>query len=495
MNVTTRDLLAAAAAHAADFLESLDDRPVHAAAALPDLRKALHRPLPDKPQAAKTVLDELVSDTAGGLLGSAGGRFFGWVIGGGVPAALAADWLTSTWDQNAALYACGPAEAVIEEITGEWLKELLGLPGSASFAFTTGTQMGHLTALAAARHHLLESRGWDVERQGLAGAPAVRVLTSGLEHASIQRSARLLGIGTDALVAVGHDEHDRIDLAELERTLDEHADAPTIVCLQAGEINTGAFDDYTRACRLAHTYDSWVHVDGAFGLWAAVSPTHRHLLTGLELADSWTTDAHKWLNVPFDSGLVFVAHPDAHRAAISTRASYLVHAGDASASVSSGPPARDQIDWNPEWSRRGRGVAVYAALRSLGRQGIAETVERCTRHAQRLVTEIGALPGAEVIVAPQINQGLVRFLAPDGGHDQHTDTIIDRIQATGQAWFGGSTYRGMRVMRISVVNWRTTDGDVDRAVTAVHDVLAGVVREFEEGRVSNAPWPTRRGNS
>ncbi|MEV6756786.1 pyridoxal-dependent decarboxylase [Streptomyces sp. NPDC051214] len=480
--MTTRDLLAAAAAHAADFLEGLDQRPVHATATLADLRTALHRPLPDRPEAATTVLDELVSDTAGGLLGSAGGRFFGWVIGGVVPAALAADWLTATWDQNAALYTCGPAEAVIEEITGEWLKELLGLPSSASFAFTTGTQMGHLTALAAARHHLLASRGWDVERQGLSGASAVRVLTSGLEHASIQRSVRLLGMGTDALVAVGHDENDRIDLAELERTLDEHADAATVVCLGAGEINTGSFDDYTRACQLAHAYDSWVHVDGAFGLWAAVSPLHRHLVTGLELADSWTTDAHKWLNVPFDSGLVFVAHPKAHRAAISTRASYLVHADDANPSKSSGPPARDQIDWNPEWSRRGRGVAVYAALRALGRQGIAETVERCSRLAHRLVTEIGALPGAEVIVVPQINQGLVRFLAPDGSHDQHTDTMIDRIQATGQAWFGGATYRGMRVMRVSVVNWGTTDSDVDRAVTAVRDVLTRALHEPEEGR-------------
>lgn len=463
-----RALLRRTADHASDYLESLEQRPVAATAGLADLRAALWRTLPDEGMPPEQVIDELVRDVEGGLLASAGGRFFGWVIGGAVPAAVAADWLTSTWDQNAALYACGPAAAVVEEVCGTWLIELLGLPSHASFALVTGTQQAHVTALAAARNKLLADRGWDVERRGLAGAPPIRVLTAGHQHGSVQRAVRILGLGGDAIRVVGTaDPHGRMDLTGLQREL-ATGEKPTIVCLQAGEINTGSFDLFEQACLLAHARDAWVHVDGAFGLWAAASERYRHLLTGIDQADSWTTDAHKWLNVPFDCGIAFVAHPAAHKAAMSIKASYLVHADDAS---DHDPVARDQIDWNPEWSRRGRGLAVYAAIRSLGRDGIRNIVEQCCDHAHRLVTEIGALPGAELLVTPQANQGLVRFLADDGDHDTRTDEVTARIQASGEAWFGGTTWNGTRAMRVSVVNWRTDERGVERSIAAVRDIL------------------------
>jgi glutamate/tyrosine decarboxylase-like PLP-dependent enzyme len=465
-----RPLLQQTAAHAASFLDALDAAPVAATASLSDLRRRLAAPLPAQPQPPEQVIAELVRDVEGGILGSTGGRFFGWVIGGAQPAALAADWLTATWDQNAALYACGPAEAVVEEVAGGWLKELLGLPDQASFAFTTGAQMAHVTALAAARGKLLSDRGWDVERRGLSGAPALRVLVSGHQHASIDRAVRLLGLGTDALHIVGSGSEGRIDLVALEGAFAAEPSIPTIVCLQAGEINTGAFDAFAPACRLAHENGAWVHVDGAFGLWAAVSPRYAHLTAGVEHADSWTTDGHKWLNVPFDSGFAFVRHAAAHRAAMTTQASYLVTAADVAGDAPT-PAARDEIDWNPEWSRRGRAVPVYAVIRAVGRDGIRAMIERCCDHAARLVGELGSLPGAELLVAPEINQGLVRFLDPGADHDRRTDEVIAAVQAGGEAWFGGTTWNGMRAMRVSVVNWRTSARDVDRAVSAVRDVL------------------------
>ena len=463
---TLRALLRQTADHAADFYEALGERRTSVTAGVQELREALGRPLPDEPMDASRVIAELVRDVEAGLLGSAGGRFFGWVIGGSVPAALAADWLTSAWDQNAALYACAPAEAVAEEVCGGWLKDLLGLPAHASFALVTGTQMGHATALAAARNKLLAERSWDVERRGLAGAPPIRLITGGHQHASIDRAVRLLGLGTDAIVNAGADPQGRLDLGGLSREL-KAGDGPVIVCLQAGEINTGSFDDFTQACRIAHARSAWVHVDGAFGLWAAVSQRYRHLLGGVDAADSWTTDAHKWLNVPFDCGLVFTAHPAQHRAAMSVTASYLIRAAE----MGGGTP-REQIDYNPEWSRRGRGFAVYAAIRSLGRCGITQIIDDCCHHARHLTAGIGALPGAEILHEPQINQGLIRFTDPGGDHDSRTDRVIARIQHDGHAWFGGTTFNGARAMRISVVNHRTTDHDIERAIAAVRDALA-----------------------
>jgi glutamate/tyrosine decarboxylase-like PLP-dependent enzyme len=461
-NMSAKGLLDLAAAHASRYLETVESRPIATTASLEQLRARLAKPLPEASTTPEQVIDELVRDTDGGILGSTSGRFFGWVTGGTLPVALAADWLTSTWDQNGASNLTAPAEAVIEEVCGDWAKQLLGIPASASFAFVTGSQMAHTTAFAAARHKLLRDRGWNVEEQGLAGAPPLRVLTTENRHESIIRAVRLVGIGANAIACLPGDNLGRMNTVELERVLRERADAPTIVSLQAGDLNTGTFDPFAEACRIAHDHRAWVHVDGAFGLWAAASEKYRHLLEGAALADSWATDGHKWLNLPFDSGFVFVADPSAHRAAFAQSASYSVPTEQ----------LRNQKDWNPEWSRRGRGFTAYAAIRALGRSGIAEIVERCCAHAARLVAGIGDLAGAEVVARPIINQGLVRFLAGDGRHDRRTDEVIRRIQANGVAWFGGATWRGMRVMRISVCNWATTDRDIDASIAAVRQAIA-----------------------
>lgn len=454
-------VLTAAAAHARRYVETVGERPVRPAASLDELRARLDRPLPDGGMPDAAVVDALVAEAGDGILHSTSGRFFGWVIGGTLPVALAADWLTAAWDQNAASNVTAPAEAVVEEVTGRWLKQLLGLPEAASFAFVTGCQMAHTAALAAARHALLRARDWDVEAQGLAGAPPLRVLTSDHRHESILRAVRLLGIGTDAMRIVSGDAMGRIDCAALAEALSAD-DRPTVVCLQAGDLNTGRFDDFATAVPLARRHGAWVHVDGAFGLWAAASPRFRHLLDGVDGAQSWATDGHKWLNLPFDSGFVFVADAAAHRAAFAQDTSYAVPV----------ETLRNQKDWNPEWSRRGRGFPAYAAIRALGRAGIAALVERCCDHAARLVAGIGALDGAEVIAAPVINQGLVRFRAADGDHGRRTEAVVRRIQAGGEAWFGTALWRNMRVMRVSVCNHATTERDVDRAVAAVAAALA-----------------------
>jgi glutamate/tyrosine decarboxylase-like PLP-dependent enzyme len=456
------NVLSVAANHAARYLDELPSRPIAATASIAELRRRLGKPLPETGVDAATVIDELVRDTDGGLMGSTNGRFFGWVIGGTLPVAIAADWLTSTWDQNAASNLTAPAEAVVEDVCGQWMKELLGLPKAASFAFVTGCQMAHTTALAAARHKLLRDRGWDVETVGLAGAPQLRLLTTENRHESILRSARLLGVGTDAIRYVGTDNMGRLRPAALAEALRQLGPVPAVVWLQAGDLNTGVFDPFAEACAVAREAGAWVHVDGAFGLWAATSARHRHLLAGVEQADSWATDSHKWLNLPFDSGMVFVAHAAAHRAAFAQDASYSVPHEE----------LRNQKDFNPEWSRRGRGFPAYAAIRALGRAGIGEIVERCCAHAERLVRGIGELPGAEVVAAPVINQGLVRFLGRTGNHDRATDEVIRAIQRKGVAWFGGATWNGMRVMRVSVCNWATSESDIELAIASVADVLS-----------------------
>ena len=448
--------------HAQAFLDSLDERPVAVTATLEQLRTALDKELTETGLAAEQVIDELARDADAGLLGSTTGRFFGWVIGGTLPAALATDWLASTWDQNGATYAVSPASSVVEEVAGKWLKDLLGLPSGASFAFVTGCQMAHVTGLAAARHQLLHDRGWNVTRQGLAGAKPVRVLTSSLRHESLDRAVSLLGIGLDNIEYIAMDKDGRMSVSALAGALARDTDRPTIVCLMAGDLNTGMFDAFEEICPLAKKHGAWVHIDGAFGLWAAASKKYRHLMRGAEHADSWATDAHKWLNVPFDSGIVFVANPEAHLASLTTRAGYFVAAPET---------ARDQIDWNPEWSRRSRGFVLYAALRSLGRRGVADLVDHCCRITRDLVEGVDAMEGSEKVAEPVINQGLVRFLSPDGDHDARTDKIIERVRAGGQAWFGGTDWNGKRVMRISVCNWRTTDEDVKRALDAIRAAL------------------------
>jgi glutamate/tyrosine decarboxylase-like PLP-dependent enzyme len=446
------------------YLAGLDQYPVAATLNLEQLRRNLSAPLPDQGVDAEQVVCDLARDVQGGLLGSAGGRFFGWVIGGAVPAALAADWLTSAWDQNAALYACSPAAAVVEEVAGAWLKELLSLPAHASFALVTGCGLAHFTCLAAARNHLLQRRGWDVERKGLAGSPPIRILTSTEKHASFERAVRFAGLGLDSIELLPVCADGRMDPGALRQALAAREDAPTIVLLQAGDINIGAFDDFATLIPIAKAAGAWVHVDGAFGLWAAASPRFKHLTGGVELADSWATDGHKWLNVPYDSGFAFVAHPASHKAAMSHRAPYITHDDD----------ARDEMDWNPEWSRRARGFAAYAAIRQLGRQGIAEMVERCCDRAREIVRGIGELPRAEMLWEPTLNQGLVRFLdaTPAGDHDRRTTEVIARILQDGGAFFGSTTWREKKAMRVSVCNWQTSESHVKAAVETCARALA-----------------------
>ncbi|MEM7203665.1 MAG: pyridoxal-dependent decarboxylase [Planctomycetota bacterium] len=459
--------LAKAAALAADYLQRLPDARVAGPATLDALRQTLDVPLTDVGVSGEHALDELARDIAPGLLTTAGGRFFGWVIGSSTPATIGADWLCSAWDQNTAAFACSPGASVVEDVAGRWLKEILGLPEAASFSFVTGCQMAHFVGLAAARHQLLAQADWNVEERGLCGAPRLRVLV-GEYHETLVRAVRYLGLGSDAIVPVGCDDRGAIDLARLAQALTADDGAPTIVSLAAGDLNRGVFDDFDRACDVAHEHQAWVHVDGAFGLWVGASPTHRHLVRGIEKADSWATDAHKWLNVPYENGMAFVAHPDAHRRAMSVHADYVIDAAG----------GRDQMNWNPEWSRRARAIPIYVALRTMGRKGVADLVDACCALTVRMVDGLAAVPGVEVLARPIINQALVRFPAAgdvsDEAHNERTDRVIQQIQRDGHAWFGPTTWRGMRVMRISVSSWRTTAEDVDCAVAAVGAALRAV---------------------
>ena len=451
--------------HAVDYLANLDTRPVATTKGMDELRDALRIPLGAAGVPPRTVIDDLVRATRGGQLGSASGRFFAWVIGGALPSALAADWLASAWDVNAGTYASGPAAAVVEEVAGAWIKDVLDLPREASFALTPGCQLAHVPCLAAARHAVLRDAGWDVEADGLAGAPPIRVLATDQRHGSIERALRFLGIGTRALQSLPTDEDGRLAPSALGAALAAER-RPTIVILDAADLNVGAVDPFLTLIPLARAAGAWVHVDGAFGLWARASRDHRHLVEGVEQADSWATDAHKWLNTPQDNGIAIVRDRQAHKAAMTVSASYIAAGGE----------ARDAIDWTPDWTRRARGYAVYAALRELGRDGVADLIDRCCRHASVLAHEIGALPGAELVAAPTLNQGLVRFTATQAGsdedHDRRTDEVIERINATGEAFFSATTWRGRRAMRISVCNWRTSPSDVERTIRAVSSVLS-----------------------
>ncbi|HEV3220406.1 MAG TPA: pyridoxal-dependent decarboxylase [Candidatus Acidoferrales bacterium] len=451
---------------AISYIENLDNSPVAATVDLQTLRERLGKPLTDEGAPAERVVAELVHDAEEGLIGTSGGRFFAWVIGGSIPAALAADWISSVWDQNASIYATSPAAAVIEEVVGKWLKEILGLPPHASFALVTGCQMAHTTCLAAARYALLEKHGWDIEEKGLYGAPRIRILSSGMRHGTFARAIRLLGFGKSQVKILASDSQDRLVPEALEQEFQRDSQAPTIVLLQAGDINIGAYDPFEKLIPIAKRHGAWVHVDGAFGLWAQASPKFRRLTRGVDQADSWATDGHKWLNVPYDCGYAFVADANAHKRSMTHRAPYLVHEEG----------ARDEMDWNPEWSRRARGFPTYAALRQLGRKGVRDIVESCCKHARSIVMGIGGLTGAEVVWEPVINQGLVRFLDPTPGateeaHDGRTDKIIAAINATGEAFFCGTTWRGRRAMRVSVSSWMTSDEDVRRTIQAVANVL------------------------
>ncbi len=449
--------------HSEKWLKGLKTARVNAVASEAQLRLAFAGPLPQTGCAAPEVVDYIADNAKDGLLGSAGGRFFAWVIGGGVPSALAADWLVSTWDQNAAVYASSPASAVIEEVAGEWIKELLDLPKGASFAFTTGCQMAHMTALASARHAVLAKYGWSIEDDGLWGAPQIKIFTSGNRHGSVERAARYLGLGRKCFHPVATDELGRMLPEALEREMADY-DGPAIVALNAADLNVGACDPFAELIPIAKQKDAWVHCDGAFGLFARASRKKKHLVAGIELADSWVTDGHKWLNVPFDCGIAIVNDPKAHRAAMTLAVDY----------VASSQSARDQMDWNPEWSRRARGVPVYAALKEMGRNGVEDMIDRCCTFCLEIVQGIGAIDGAEIVSVPTLNQGMVRFTR-NGNSDEQNDTytleIMEAINASGEAFFSDTIWHGRRAMRVSVVNWRTTKKDVQKTIAIITKVL------------------------
>ena len=444
--------LRAAVEHAEAFLATLDERPVAARADAAAVRSSLGGPLPEFGEDPATVIDALATGAEPGLVATAGPRHFGFVIGGALPAAFAADWLVSAWDQNAAFHALSPAAAAIEEITSAWTLELLGLPDTASVGFVTGGQGANTTCLAAARNAVLAGAGWDVERDGLIGAPPVRIFCGEQAHATIYTSLRLLGLGAETAIRIPADEQGRMDPDALAKALADN-DGPTIVCAQAGNVATGAFDAFGPIADACAQHGTWLHIDGAFGLWAAAAPATRHLTAGVERADSWAVDAHKWLNVPYDGAMAVVSDPDAHLAAMSLAGPYLV----------ADPGQRDNTNYVPESSRRARAVPVYAAIRSLGRVGVAEMIERNCAQARRMAKQLADIPGAEVLNDVVLNQVLLRL---PGGDDANRAAVAE-IQRDGTCWLGGTTWNGEYVVRVSISNWATTDEDVDRAAAAI----------------------------
>jgi glutamate/tyrosine decarboxylase-like PLP-dependent enzyme len=444
------------------YTDGLGDRRVGATAGLEELRARLARPLGDRGTDPHTVVADLAADVEGGLVANGGPRFYGFVIGGAYPVAVAADWLTAAWDQNAGGYLPAPALSVVEEVAADWIRDLLGLPAGSGVGFVTGGQMANFTCLAAARHAVLRDAGWDVEADGLQGAPRVRVVVGENAHVTIAVACRMLGLGAEQALVVPADDQGRMRPDALAEVL-AGGDGPTIVCAQAGEINTGAFDPLAAITAACREHGAWCHVDGAFGLWAAASPVRRRLLDGHADADSWATDAHKWLNVPYDCGIAVVADAAAHRAAMTSTSAYI-------------PPHEDDVpwgfDWTPELSRRARGVPVYATLRALGRAGVAELVDRSCANAIRMAQRLHGGSGVEVLNDVVLNQVLVRF----GDDDATTAAVIAAVQDDGTCWLGGSTFRGQGVMRISIVGWQTTPADIDRCSDAILAAAASVAR-------------------
>jgi glutamate/tyrosine decarboxylase-like PLP-dependent enzyme len=456
--VSERELLHRTAQIAADFLESLDDRPVFPTVETVHLSEVLDVPLPEDTADPLAVVEDVARAVDPGVVASQSGRYFGFVVGSSLPAALAADWLTSVWDQNLGLRALGPSALVMENTAGRWVAELLGIPQDASFAVVTGCQMAHVTCLAAAREHVLAREGWDLVEQGLAGSPPIRVLVGEKRHSTVDRALRYLGIGRRQIHEVAVDPHGRLLPEALRDALSADTDAPTIVCAQAGEVNTGAFDDLDAIADVVRATEAWLHVDGAFGLWAAASSARQHLVAGHERADSWATDAHKWLNVPYDCGIAFCAHPDSHLRAMTTHADYYVRDPTA---------VREPLDWTPDHSRRARGTALYVALRQLGRTGVASLVDRSCEHARRFAEDIARLPGCRVLNDVVLNQVLFCF-----GHDAMTDAVLAHVQENGEAWTSGTKWDGRSAIRLSVSSWRTTELDIERTVAAFEAAVA-----------------------
>ena len=453
------ELLGRTSELANQFLDGLGDRPVSRTVDFDKLLAEMEENgFPFDGGDSIQIVEQLSELAARAIVATAGPRYFGFVVGGSLPVAMAADWLTAAWDQNAAFYAHSPLAAAAEQIAGNWLIELFGLSKGASVGFVTGGTMANFTALAAARHALFRELGWDVEQQGLFGAPSITVVTSDESHVSIFASLQMLGLGSGQVVRVPTDDQGRMRSDQLQSIL-AGIQTPVLVCAQAGNVNTGSFDPIPEIAACLRERSSWLHVDGAFGLWAAASPAHRSFARGIELADSVSVDCHKWLNVPYDSGLVIVRDAAAHQAAMTLNAAYYVTARRAE---------RDNCNWVPEASRRARGFTVYAALRFLGRKGIAELVDRCCELAQRMANRLSKAPAVTILNDVVLNQVLVRFSDPSGNDDdEFTATVIRRVQEDGTCWLGGTTWHGMHAMRISISNWSTTEKDIDISAKAI----------------------------
>jgi glutamate/tyrosine decarboxylase-like PLP-dependent enzyme len=435
-----------------EYLAGLPERRVGASADASTVAERLGGAVPETGMDPTRVIEELAAAVDPGLVASLGPRYFGFVIGGQLPASAAADWLTTAWGQNAVVHAASPAGAAVEQVAGRWMLDLLGLPTEASVGLPTGAGLGNTVGLAAARHAVLAREGWDVEARGLYGAPEITVIIGDEAHATLATALQYLGLGRDRVVRVPAD-HQGAMRADAAREAILAANGPLIVALQAGNVNSGAFDPAAAvADAVASHANAWVHVDGAFGLWAAVSPTLRHLVEGVERADSWSTDAHKWLNVGYDCGFVAVREADAHRAAMATSASYLMRSEQ-----------RENWEWVLDSSRRARGFILYAALRSLGRSGVRALVERCCDLARHMADRLREADRVEVLNDVVLNQVLVRF----DDSDERTRAVIAAVQDDGTAWMGGTTWQGKAAMRISVSNWSTTEADADRTVEAI----------------------------
>lgn len=449
--------LSAAVKHSTAWLHSLPNRPVGPRASAHDLAGIFGGPLPLHGTPPEEVVEFLAREAEPGLMAMPSGRFFGWVIGGTLPAALASDWLVSAWDQNAGLRYATPAVAAIEESAGAWLLELLGLPAGSDVGFATGATMANFTGMAAARWRLLADAGWDLDRDGLSGAPRIRCFVGRERHDTVDLGLRYLGLGSPHVVAA--DGQGRLLPSALDAALQE-GEGPALVCLQAGNLHSGAFDPFTEAVAVAKSHGAWVHIDGAFGLWAAAVPELRHLTAGLAGADSWGTDAHKTLNVPYDCGIAIVRDASALRSAVGLHASYLVHDAE-------GPG--NPFEKVPELSRRARGVPVWTALKSLGREGVAAQVRGLAAAASEIAAGLAGLEGVEVLNDVGYTQVCVAF-----GDDATTRAVTARIIEDGRVWMSGSRWRGRDVLRVSVSNWRTDGGEVRTAVAAVSSALAAV---------------------
>jgi glutamate/tyrosine decarboxylase-like PLP-dependent enzyme len=441
-----RQLLAATSERAISYLEQLENRAVAPSEAAVQRLAEFDIPFPEHPVSPELTLRQLDEAGSPATMAMAGPRFFGFVIGGTLPAALAASWLATAWDQNSALYNVTPATAVIEQVALRWLLDVLRLPADSGGAFVTGTTVAHFSALSAARHALLAKEGWNVEADGLFGAPPLQVIVSEEAHPTLLKALAMLGLGRNRVVKIPVDGNGAMRLDRLPPLTSR-----SIVCVQAGNVNTGAFDPAGAVCERARDAEAWVHVDGAFGLWASAAPSLAQLARGIELADSWATDCHKWLNVPYDCGVAFVRDQHALRAAMAITAEYLPTAS----------AHRNPADFTPELSRRARGVEVWAALHSLGRTGLADMIERTCRHARRFADALRAA-GCKILNEVVLNQVLVSF-----GDAETTMRIIDDIQKDGTCWCGGTVWQGHTAMRISVVSWATTDSDVERSIDAI----------------------------